>query len=1419
MVNANPIVNPITGNNNVCVGSNISLSNTTLGGVWSSGNTAVVAVSNSGLVTAVTAGTATISYMVTNAAGCTTVVTKDITVNANPIVNPITGLSAVCVGSMITLSNTTAAGVWSSSNTSVATINATTGVITGVSAGTTTISYMVTNAAGCTTVVTKDVTVNANPIVNPITGNSGVCVGSAITLNNTTAGGVWSSSNTAVATIDAVTGQGTAISVGSAVMSYAVTNNNNCTTTVTKSITVYGNPVLSPISGASTVCVGGNASLSNSTIAGVWSSSNTSVVTISSTGQVTGVSSGVATITYTYTNANGCSSSVSKDISVYDSPTVSPITMTCSCSGNICVGQSITLSSATVGGVWGCGNTNVATISSTGVVTAVAAGTAIVSYTVTNANGCSTTVTQTIIVHGYPPVPTITASGSTDICVGSTVTLSSSSASGNQWYKDGVAISGATSQTYSVSSSGSYSVTVTNANNCSSSSASATVVTVSAYPVVSPITGSSSLCVGQQTTLANTTSAGVWGSSNTAVATINATTGQVTAIASGSTTISYTVTNAAGCSKTVTYAIAVVANPTLSAIAGNPILCVGAVATFSNATTGGVWSSSNTSVATINATTGQVTAVSAGSTTISYTLTNTNNCSTTVTQVVSVEAKPTVAGITYTASICTGTTATATNTTPGGVWSSSNTAVATINTSIGQITGVSAGSTMISYTVTNASGCSNTVTQVIAVIATPAVPTIAVSGPTYMCAGSSITLYSSSTSGNQWYKDGVLISGATAQQYTTSAAGSYTVTVNNGGCSSSSAALVVSLKPTSSSTVYANFCRTCNYLFNGQVYTTAGTYTKKLINVYGCDSTITLVLIDTCGNVSGGGGGGIESKTLGDVISKRLYGNAVNSVAEVNGYNNSTKFTQSGAVVNGPNDLTLSNLVPATVNNTNAAYISTPVDLINFTNAVEVLAVDYTQGGITKAVAFGTKTLGDVYNHTKPICDRLKGAELLEVKNIVVNGYSLMAYKIKQRTGEIEFAVNLSAGTAANRSTISLQSNWFTDNYQADEKLYNFQLWAISYDMVQAMAQDIISKLQNNGGVNSVTSADLPKAYISKGNRKATDLTLTLQNNTANTTGYFQIEEKANENAGTTTRKIPFTVAANGTTTLSVPVKDYYEGSMYVYLNNKLTDLVYLADGTWSLDYDKTKTTINKFNVINEGNYTSKSNEYRLMRNVELVGTTKNYISIYKTMMGGGVEQDVTAYQDLKFNVNAVGTTNLRVTLVKKGIVNWEDQYSYTMSVDGLDKEYKVSLSQFKSTKYNSNITASDITAVNFSFINPTGSATVLSANLSKVRFINNTIPTEVVVEQIGIYPNPSNGRFVTKFKSNSSQALLLKVYEAATGRLVKQQIVVAYTGDNQVNINLIESQTTITDGLYIVTLEGDEQRYQPAKLIITKNK
>ena len=108
------------------------------------------------------AGTATISYTVTNGNGCTTIATVLVTVNALPIVAPITGTLSVCVNSTTILSDLTSGGIWSSSNTAVATVNAS-GVVTGISGGSSTISYSVTNLNGCITIVTADVTVNSLP--------------------------------------------------------------------------------------------------------------------------------------------------------------------------------------------------------------------------------------------------------------------------------------------------------------------------------------------------------------------------------------------------------------------------------------------------------------------------------------------------------------------------------------------------------------------------------------------------------------------------------------------------------------------------------------------------------------------------------------------------------------------------------------------------------------------------------------------------------------------------------------------------------------------------------------------------------------------------------------------------------------------------------------------------------------------------------------------------------------------------------------------------------------------------------------------------------------------------------------------------------------------------------------------------------
>ena len=66
------------------------------------------------------------------------------------------------------------------------------------------------------------------------------------------------------------------------------------------------------------------------------------------------------------------------------------------------------------------------------------------------------------------------------------------------------------------------------------------------------------------------------------------------------------------------------------------------------------------------------------------------------------------------------------------------------------------------------------------------VPTIS-GGPATACGGSTVTLTSSSATGNQWFLNNAIIPGATASTYAATATGSYTVQVTSGACHATSA--------------------------------------------------------------------------------------------------------------------------------------------------------------------------------------------------------------------------------------------------------------------------------------------------------------------------------------------------------------------------------------------------------------------------------------------------------------------------------------------------------------------------------------------------------------------------------------------------------------------------------------------------------
>ncbi|GAA4468250.1 hypothetical protein GCM10023093_25460 [Nemorincola caseinilytica] len=286
----------------------------------------------------------------------------------------IHGTLGACVGNTSLLYDSTSSGpstggTWSSSNVAVATVSSG-GLVTGISAGTTTISYT------STLMVTSTAVFTVNPAPGAISGSTTpFCAGSSITLTCPTAGGVWSSSS-GVASVSPTTGVVTGISGGTATIYYSIST--GCSSSFV--VTVNGVPFVDSLLGASSICVGATGTITCTTAGGAWSSSNTSVATVSG-GVVTGVSAGTAIISYLVTGACGTGL---RTRTVTITSTTSPGTI--SGTGTVMVGFTTALSSTVPGGAWSSSNTAIATVSASGVVTGVAPGIATISYGV---SGCS----------------------------------------------------------------------------------------------------------------------------------------------------------------------------------------------------------------------------------------------------------------------------------------------------------------------------------------------------------------------------------------------------------------------------------------------------------------------------------------------------------------------------------------------------------------------------------------------------------------------------------------------------------------------------------------------------------------------------------------------------------------------------------------------------------------------------------------------------------------------------------------------------------------------------------------------------------------------------------------------------------------------------------------------------------------------
>ena len=730
----------VSGNTHICQGESTTLSVSGTGTyTWSTG-------SHASSITVSTPNNYSVTVSLPN--GCSSTAVANVTVGTTPTPS-ILGNTVICQGQSTTLTaNGGTSYVWSNASTNSSINVGQSGVYT----------VTATNAEGCSNTANVTVTVNPLPIVN-ITGNSSFCQGDNVTLTATGASTyVWSNASTNASIT--VSNAGTYTVTG--------TNANGCSNTATKAVSVNPTYII-PLTHS--ICQGESYNFygQNITTAG--------------------------TYTHTLQTVNGCDSIITLTLTVKNLPTPSILGNTV-----ICQGQSTTLTAN--GGtsyVWSNASTNSSiTVSQSGVYTVIA----------TNAEGCSNTANVTVTVN---LLPNVNITGNSSFCQRDNVTLTATGASTYLWNN------ASTNASITVNNAGTYTVTGTNVNGCSNTATKTVTVnptynvaltqdmcegesynfygqnittagtythtlqtvngcdsvltltvTMKSLPTAT-ITGNTTLCEGENTTLtANGGATYVWSNAST--------NSSINVSQSGVYTV--TATNAEGCSNTANVTVTVNPLPNVS-IGGDNSFCQGDNVTLT--ATGAntyVWgnTSTNASITVSNAGNYTVTGTDANgcsntatktitvnptynvplthsmcegesynfygqnittSGTYTHTLQTINGCDSVLTLTVTLKTLPPTA-ITGNTTLCEGESTTLTAT--GGtsyIWSN---AATTNSINVSQ-------SGVYTVTATNAEGCSNTANVTVTV---NPLPTITIDGNTTVCAGSSTTLTASGANTYSW---------------------------------------------------------------------------------------------------------------------------------------------------------------------------------------------------------------------------------------------------------------------------------------------------------------------------------------------------------------------------------------------------------------------------------------------------------------------------------------------------------------------------------------------------------------------------------------------------------------------------------------------------------------------------------------------
>ncbi len=435
-----------------------------------------------------------------------------------PVIGTITQPTCSAPTGSVALSGLPSTGIWTvtaSPGGTTITGTGTTGNFTGLTASTT-YTFTVTNAGGCTSTASTNVIISIAPgtppapIVGTITQPTCSVPTCSVALSGLPGSGTWAVTVSPGGATSTGTGTTTTVSglVAGATYTFTVTNAAGCTSVASANAIITAapgtpsSPIIGTITQPTCSVATGSVDLSGLPSSGTWtvtvSPGGATITGTGTTTTITGLTAGT-TYTFTVTNAAGCISFASANAVVNTQPTAPTAPVIGTITQPTC---SVATGSADLSGLPSSGTWTVtvspggATSTGTGTTTTISGLTAGTTYTftVTNAAGCNSTSSTNAVINTQPASPSAPIVGSItqptcSVSEGS-VDLSSLPASGT-WTVTASPGGGATTGTGTtttitgLAAGTTYTFTVTNAAGCTSTaSTNAVIDAVAGAPVI-----------------------------------------------------------------------------------------------------------------------------------------------------------------------------------------------------------------------------------------------------------------------------------------------------------------------------------------------------------------------------------------------------------------------------------------------------------------------------------------------------------------------------------------------------------------------------------------------------------------------------------------------------------------------------------------------------------------------------------------------------------------------------------------------------------------------------------------------------------------------------------------------------------------------------------------------------------------------